>query len=211
MPYANIHYVKVELRLLNDPRFFTMSDQAQLIYVKLIILCASLNNKVPRKYELLKEHLRTKHSEDELGKLMEEVKSHFPKVLAHKEFYYIKDLGGYLHWVAPRNSQGTPKEPPQPQEHLITIRNHYIKLKGWDIKNLVRSDFARITKASSLLFERSGRNLDLAMESLLWGSRLNWSGWSLEYVLKNWAEFMKQKNQDVPAASREADLSHLKR
>ena len=209
MPYANIHYVKIELRLLNDPRFFSMSDQAQLLYVKLIILCASLNNKVPRKFELLKEHLRTKHTEAELGKLMEEVREHFPKVLAHKEYYYIKDLSGYLHWVRPRNSLGTPKEV-IPLVDINKIKEYYVAQKGWDMKHVPHTQHGRMYTAITQLYELANKNWDLVRESIDWGKRLGWTGWCLEYIIKNWAEFMKQKDQGVPAASREVDLSHLK-
>ncbi len=87
MPYKQIHWIKLEKRLINDHRFFLMSEKAQLYYVKLLMLCAITNNKVPRKYEVCKALLRTTCNEEELDSVMNEITNNFPKVLFNNDCY----------------------------------------------------------------------------------------------------------------------------
>ena len=104
MPYRNIHWIKLEIRLLNDPRFFLMSKEAQLIYIKILMLCGQNNNKVHCKYPILRELLRTDLNEPNLEKIMEEIKTNFPKVIQHKDFYSIKGFSQKHNQVIPRLS-----------------------------------------------------------------------------------------------------------
>lgn len=113
MPYVNIVWIKLEKRLLNDYRFFTMSEKSQLIYIKLLLLCAETTNNVPRKYPVLKALLKTDCSESELNKCLKEIKDNFPKVLILKDFIRIKEFENRCNQVrnraSPRLSQGYPR------------------------------------------------------------------------------------------------------
>jgi len=60
MSYTNIVFVKLEKRLLNDPRWWTLSEPAQLIYIKLILLAAETYNKIPKNDEILRQALRSR-------------------------------------------------------------------------------------------------------------------------------------------------------
>lgn len=196
MPYTNIQWIKLEKRLLNDHRFFLLSEKAQLYYIKLLLLCAITNNKVPRKYEILRQLLRTECSEEELDKIFEEIKNHFPKVLFHKDFYYIKGFKEKHNYIAqkelPGNSEGTPMEVADKIriEQINKIREEYITLKGLDLKNFYPDDFARTAKAiKNLVFKAGGRDA-LVVEGLHWIAKQSYE-WSLETLVKKWAEFMK--------------------
>jgi len=117
MPYKNIHWVKLEKRLLNDYRFFTMSEDAQLVFVKLLMFAAASDNKMTRKSEVLKEVLRYKGTPSELQVSINEIRANFPKFKANRFYYYFKEFDNRLNWVAGdtekellRNSSDTPKE-----------------------------------------------------------------------------------------------------
>ena len=110
MPYKNIVWVKLEKQLLNDHRFFTLSETSQLYYIKILLLCAETNNKIPRKYPILKALLRTEYKESELDKIIEDIKKNFPKLLLHKDFYYIKGFKSKHNWIKQGSSLGVPKE-----------------------------------------------------------------------------------------------------
>ena len=112
MPYKNIHWVKLEKRLLEDPRWYMMSEKSQLNYIKIILLCAVLSNKIPKNFSVIKKAFKTEQSEEELQKSFEEIRFHFPKVKENKGFFYIKDFGEHSNWVFPGSSQGTPREVP---------------------------------------------------------------------------------------------------
>lgn len=106
MPYTNIVFVKLEKRLLNDHRWFMMSESAQLIYIKLILLAAETNNKIPKnnpnmrifapdmrfENKALRQALRSKLDPSEFNKCIEEIKNNFPKFLSNKHYYYFKDF-----------------------------------------------------------------------------------------------------------------------
>ena len=109
MPYKNIHWIKLQTRLINDHRFFTMSEKAQLYYVKLLILCAETSNKVPRNYQKLRALLRTTCDESTLKKIMQEIRTTFPKVMETKDFYFIRGFKQLHNWVVPGSSPGTAK------------------------------------------------------------------------------------------------------
>ena len=198
MPYTNIHWIKLEKRLLNDPRFFLMSEKAQLFYIKLLLLCALYENKVSRKYEILRELLRTRNSEEELNHTFEEIKANFPKVLLHKDFYYIKGFKEHHNWVVPKelpeNSEGTPKDAPIKinKEQLNKIRLEYIRLKGWNEKDLQSDDYARIHHAIKQLIVKAKTD-ELCVSAMQWVSQQKYCDWTMETVVKKYPEFKKQK------------------
>jgi hypothetical protein len=109
MPYRNIHWVKLEKRLLNDYRFYSMSDKAQLIYVKLLMLSAETQNKMPCEPEILQTCFRDRTNTDEFRLCLEEIETSFPKLKKHNGFYsfrewdkrhnqtYQKDIRGISH------------------------------------------------------------------------------------------------------------------
>ena len=142
MPYKNIHWIKLEKRLLNDPRFFLMSERAQLYYVKILLLCAEYKNKISKNYPILKELLRTKCNEADLNVVLDEIKRNFPKVLCNKHFYYVKGFKQHHNWVFPGSSLGVPKELEDKiredknkkkikKEELDKIIEEYIAQKRW--------------------------------------------------------------------------------
>lgn len=113
MSYKNIVYVKLEKRLLNDHRWYMMSDHAQLLYIKLILLAAETYNKIPKLIPTLITALR---SELEFGKFkcaLEEVKKNFPKLKANKHFYYFEEFEYKTNFIPKqeilRKSPGVPK------------------------------------------------------------------------------------------------------
>lgn len=117
MPYANIVFVKLEKRLLNDPRWWTMSEAAQLIYIKLILLAAETYNKIPLNDDVLKEAIRSKLPLKVFQKHLEEVKTNFPKFQKNMHVRYFLEFDTKTNYrpqkgtpkELQRNSQGTPK------------------------------------------------------------------------------------------------------
>jgi len=107
MPYRTLHWVKLELRLLDDHRFFLMTEKAQLTFLKLLILCGKCQNKVPKMPSALRTLLRVSYTDQELLGVMDEIKKNFPKVLENNGFYKIKDFSEKVHWVAPKDYSGS--------------------------------------------------------------------------------------------------------
>jgi len=117
MAYKNIHWIKLEKRLLNDYRFYTMSENAQLVFVKLLMLAADTGNRMVRSGQILRQALRCTLQPTQLQECINEIRANFPKFQSNRYYYYFKDFDNRLNWIEkdrkkelPSNSPATPKE-----------------------------------------------------------------------------------------------------
>lgn len=97
-------FVKLETRLLNDHRFFTMNEFEQLVYIKLLGISRSTGNKIPKKMGVVGELLRTKRDTTEVKSAINRIKSNFPKFKENKYFYYFEDYELRLNNSAPKKT-----------------------------------------------------------------------------------------------------------
>lgn len=113
MPYKNIVFIKLEKRLLNDPRWWTMSEDAQLIYIKLLLQAAETYNKIPANDLVLKDALRSKLDLEKFKQCLIEIETNFPKFKKNKAFRYFLEFETKTNYVNPkefpRKSLGVPK------------------------------------------------------------------------------------------------------
>ena len=139
MPYRNIHWIKLEKRLLNDYRFNSLSEESQLIFLKLLMLAAETNNKIPKNPDLIKSALRSNQSANKIEEYLKEIKANFPKFKENKWFYFFKEWSNRCNWIAQkellRNSSGTAGEVIDKnridKNILDKIIKEYITLQGW--------------------------------------------------------------------------------
>lgn len=90
-------FIKVELRLLDDHRFFELSELEQLMYLKLLVIAKKTENHIPKKYTTLKGLLRSNRSETELHSVLTRLKESFPKFNENKYFWYFRGLKERMH------------------------------------------------------------------------------------------------------------------
>ncbi len=120
-------FVKLETRILNDWRFFTMSEFEQLVYVKLLGISRSTNNRIPKESAILvdllrlkkpeigfylsqigfsKQEIRNKSIEEQyqigIESALKRIKANFPKFMENKYFYYFEDYELRLFNSAPK-------------------------------------------------------------------------------------------------------------
>lgn len=147
MPYKNIVFVKLEKRLLNDPRWWTISEGAQLIYVKLILLAAETYNKIPLNEIVLRDALRSRISIDCFKKCLEEVEKSFPKLRKNKHFRYFAEFETKTNYIPkreiPRKSPGLPKDGVDKEEDIDKE-----KKKSEKIPQLSDDDFLKTLKTN---------------------------------------------------------------
>ncbi len=114
MPYRNIVFVKLEKRLLNDHRWYMMSEPAQLIYVKMILLAAETYNKIPLNDNVLREALRSRKDTQDFQDCLKEIEKNFPKLRKNKHFRYFAEFETKTNYIpkreSPGKSQGLPKD-----------------------------------------------------------------------------------------------------
>lgn len=111
MPYKNIVFAKLEKRLLDDHRWYMMSEDAQLIYIKLILLASATYNKVPKNPDALRIGLKTTQDLETLKKSIAEIKANFPKFKEAKGFYFFDKFEEKTNYIPkqaiPRKAQGS--------------------------------------------------------------------------------------------------------
>lgn len=192
MAYRKIHWIKLEKRLLNDHRFYTMSQDSQLVYLKLLMLAAETANKVPKSHAILRAALRATQEETEIGKSIKEIKEHFPKFKEHKNFYYFLGWSTRHNWVdtskSPSNSSATNKL----AVDKTRIRIEYIKLKGWTGQTFSKDFYGRTGKAINKLFVLTNQDSEI-IDCLRWASKKWPDMWTLETCIKKWPDFKASK------------------
>ena len=58
MPRTRHEFVKLEIRLMNDPRFFMLSEYDQLLYIKLLCLAKQTRNHIRKDWRAIGEYAR---------------------------------------------------------------------------------------------------------------------------------------------------------
>jgi len=116
MPYKNIVYAKLQKRLLNDPRWFSMPDSCQLLYIKLLLAACETYNRVPKRIQIVRSLCRCRTKTARLLEHIEVIKAHFPKFKENLEHYYFEDFEENTNYIPgnireiPRKSLGLPRD-----------------------------------------------------------------------------------------------------
>jgi hypothetical protein len=126
MPYKNIIFVKLEKRMLNDWRFYMMSESAQLNWCRFLMLAGETKNKIPLDPEAIRMSFRTSQDVDQIKKTIEEIQRNLPKFKRGKRFYYIEGFTKYTNYIPEkenlRKSRGNPKDALDQDQDQIKIR-----------------------------------------------------------------------------------------
>ena len=140
MPYRNIQWIKLEKRLLNDHRFYSLSLDSQRIYPKLLLLAAITNNKITKKSNFLRSSLRESITESRLEEVINEIRGNFPKLKEGKNIYFFAGFASRHNRVVLGSSLG------QPQDALDKIRRDKDKNRIDTYLNHFRTKHKEITE-----------------------------------------------------------------
>lgn len=138
MPYKNIVYAKLEKRLLEDPRWYMLSETSQLNYIKFILTAQATYNRIPTQLGAIRKAFKTNQRLKTLELSIKEIQSVFPKFRKNAEYYYFEEFETKTNYIReePGQSQGTPKEGTD-----IDIKKDIEKDIKKDIKEKTPSDF----------------------------------------------------------------------
>lgn len=196
MAYRQIHWLKLERRLLNDHRWYMMSEKSQLIYIKILLLAAETSNRIPKSCPILRTALRTTLDEKQIAESIIEIKENFPKFKEQKNFYYFNEWHKKHNWVDkrefPSNSPATPEQLVD-KNRIDKIRTEYIRLKDWGGSTLTPTFYARTGKAIKTLLSLGSDTQVLA--ALKWVSEKGYCDWTCETVIKKFPDFQKHDSQ----------------
>lgn len=117
MPYKNVVFIQMQKRLLNDPRWYMMSNKAQLLLIKIWLALSHFDNRLTKDEVALISILRYDLPLNEMKSCLAEIKTNFPNFKGNKHFYYWKKFEEYTNYIPKRKSLGNPKEIPR-KEHI---------------------------------------------------------------------------------------------
>ena len=207
MPYSNIHWIKLEKRLLNDYRFYSMSEEAQLIYVKFLMLAAETDNKMPKNTGLIKNALRSKQTENKIQECINEIKNNFPKFKEHKGLYFFKEWGTRCNWIVnkelQRNSKGTPKDAIEEKRidkiRIDKILHAFVERKNYPKEHLSYY-YKRYTNTIKTLLTLAGGDTDKVIKAIDWFGGIcdkkNLS-WTLETIEKWFPDYLVKGEREM--------------
>ncbi len=90
-------FIKVEQRLLNDPRFYMLTEFEQLLYIKLLSLMKQTKNQIPKNYEAIKLYSRTNRSTTEVESAVNRLSEIFDNLKQNKYFWFFDGYESRYH------------------------------------------------------------------------------------------------------------------
>lgn len=205
MPYAYIHYIKVKIEILNDKRFiFDLNETEKWLYLGLLILAGSTQNKIPDDANYLKNRLNLTNTNSEITEMTTKIVRTFPKLIRNRGFLKFKNFSK-LHNIIGK-SEGSPKEVHR-KASIDKIILDYIRIKGWvslteKNKNLTSEIYqrnGRVTKRFLTMVNDDTKIAGEAIEGL--GKTFDGKGlsWTLETIVKHFPDWLKNKKEKTPA------------
>jgi hypothetical protein len=92
MSYKNIVFIKLEKRLLNDPRWYMMSENARFNYLRFILFAAETYNRIPRDLITIKQAFRTDQTVEEVQRTIDEIMENFPRFQGDSKYYFFDNF-----------------------------------------------------------------------------------------------------------------------
>ncbi len=193
MPYANIHYIKLQIELLNDKRFIFDCDQEQKwLYIGLLLLAGDTKNCTSSDENYLKNRLNIDLSPEKVKENVKHLASIFPKMVCKGGYVKFKKFNELHNYLEPkkRKPEGTPKELQRVMqsivEYIIVKKSIVVDEKNPYLKQHV---FKRYIKSAKELALLTNCNEELAKKAIDWVS--GWCGeknfnWELETVIKHY-------------------------
>lgn len=77
MPKSKYEFIKIEMRLFNDPRFIVLNDFEQLAYIKLIALAKQTHNHIKKDYRAIKAYFHTEQPPRKIKATIKQLCSNF--------------------------------------------------------------------------------------------------------------------------------------
>lgn len=204
MPYANIHWIKLKLEILNDKRFiFDCTNDQKWLFIGLLLLAASTKNRTPNDENFIKNRLNLPENSVKVRENIDFLATLFPKLSTRGNFIIFKNFNGLHNRVKEfqRNSEGTPMVPVD-KNRIDKIRTEYLGARGISLETFSPDDFSRTGGAIKKLIFRAGGDDNLVLEGIAWVAQRGYCEWTLETVLKKWPEFISSKKGIRPKLSK---------
>ena len=85
-----------------------MTSNSQLIYIKLLLVAAETDNKIPLNDNVLTGMMRSELGLNEVQRCLKEICANFPNLKSNKHFRYFNGFDKYTNHRTPGKTQGKP-------------------------------------------------------------------------------------------------------
>ena len=199
MPYANVVFVKLLWKelLLDDQRFSNLSDDQKGLYLMLLLLAGATSNNIPSDENYIKRALNLSQSAEIVAENRDCLLSIFPKLIrkdGYLKFKKFKHLNNYIRQSKNKSDDDEMGSPKVEKNRIDKIREEYTSLKHLSLTDFDTSDYARTTKAIKILAIKPGGDDGLIIDGLKWCAKQNWCDWTLETLIRRWADFKANRN-----------------
>jgi hypothetical protein len=105
-------YAKLEKRLLEDHRWYMMSEISQLHYIKLILIAQQTYNRIPVECKAIQKAFKTDLKLKTIEHSLNEIQMNFPKFKKSENYYYFENFEEKTNYIRaiPSNAEGVPKD-----------------------------------------------------------------------------------------------------
>jgi hypothetical protein len=207
MPTTKLVFVKLLLELADDTRFtMELNDSQKLDYLLLLLMAGLTHNEIPQDFEWFRSRFHLEKNSLEIQQNIEKIRKVFKKLIVFNgklKLKNFKELHNYI-YKEKENSLGILKEfykasPNKVNLFLIisSLISFYITKKGFREEDVQMPERNRYGKALKELLINAKGDDNLVKEGIEWlcgdASKNNYS-WTLETLLKKWAEFKSVMN-----------------
>lgn len=223
MAYKNIVFVKLEKRLLNDYRWYTLSESAQLIFIKLILLAAETYNKIPQNDIVLKEALRCRLELNDFQNCLREIEKSFPKFKKNKHFRYFEDFEQKTNYLKSKQSLSnrsaiaqTAVDKDKEIDKEIEIDKDFTSMQESNNKSNSNSNSSKkFIKPTLLEIAEYAKSINFSINPEKFFDYYESRGWLIgKSKMKDWKAAIrtwkhKQSEGEATAAQNQAELSKI--
>ena len=203
MPYANIHWIKLKLEVLNDKRFiFDCNENQKWLFIGLLLMAGVTKNSVPNDENFLKNRLNLSENSEKVRENLGHLFKIFPKMIVKNDVIKFKNfndlhnkLGNYFGnpLELQSDSNGNKEKSRVEKSRIDKLRGVYISLKNLSLTDFSSSLYARTGRAIKNLIQLAADKDELVIEGLNWIAKQGYA-WELETLVGKWAEFKAFQN-----------------
>ncbi|MFA5154264.1 MAG: hypothetical protein WC554_17065 [Clostridia bacterium] len=201
MPYTSIVFVKLFWKdlIYDDKRFIEqLSDQEKGLYLMLLLLAGSTDNKIPYNAEYIKITLHLDADLLNIITMIDKILSVYPKLIKKGNFLKFKNFNKLTNQI-----RIAEEYPTFSREQITLVLNAYLLEKGFNPEiqtgAFLSQQYARYTKTIKKLLSLSSGE-EKAVEAIKWIK--NWLekaglNWTLETVVKHYDTFLGSKDKQT--------------
>jgi len=128
-------FIKVEMRLFNDPRYFMLDDFGKLLYLTLIALAKQTHNHIKKDYPAIKAYLRTEQPPSKIRATIKQLCSNFEGLEQNNYNIWFRDWDDRYEYRGVEEEKEKDKEK-EKEKDVSSLKKLKPSYKGMDMRKV---------------------------------------------------------------------------